>query len=62
MFKTLAHYIDQKESYRRELDRDGQPTEKIHNKSEFHFMDAERYGISTLAVKPTKAKVARLVD
>ncbi len=60
VFETCTHYIDQKGTYRRELDRDGQPTEKIHRKNDFHFMDAERYGISTLETKPKKAKVVTL--
>jgi len=59
-FKHLVHYRDQKGTYRRELDRNGEPTEKIHNKNEFHFMDAERYGIATLERRPKKAKVVRL--
>lgn len=60
VFDTCVHYIDQKGAYRRELDRDGLPTEKIHNKGEYHIMDAERYGISTLEKKPKKAKVVTL--
>jgi hypothetical protein len=60
VFDTLVHYLDQKGTYRRELDSEGQPTEKIANKSEYHIMDAERYGIGTLERKKFKAKVVKL--
>jgi hypothetical protein len=43
VFNTCKGYIDQKHSYSRELDELDQPTEKIENKEDYHFMDAERY-------------------
>lgn len=62
VFNTLIHYLDEKGTYRRKLGPDGKPTEEIENKSEFHLMDAERYGMSTLIKKPVKAKVVGLAD
>lgn len=46
VFKDLEHYLDQKESYSREVDDNGKPTDKIADKDTFHFMDAERYIVS----------------
>jgi hypothetical protein len=43
VFNDLPGYLDQKLSYSRELDENGEPTEKIEDKETFHFMDAERY-------------------
>lgn len=48
VFKDLAGYLDEKLSYGRELDEMGEPTEKIEDKNDYHFMDAERYAISLL--------------
>lgn len=48
VFSTCTGYLDQKRSYSRELDPLGEPTEKIANKSTFHFMDAERYIVGKL--------------
>jgi hypothetical protein len=47
-FDTCEGYLEQKESYSRELDEQGEPTEKIEDKDTYHFMDAERYIISDL--------------
>ena len=47
-FDDLQGFWDQKQTYSRELDDLGQPTEKIEDKETFHFMDAERYIISWL--------------
>lgn len=43
VFDTLVRYKDEKGRYSRELDKSGQPTEKIKDKNDFHVMDAERY-------------------
>ena len=43
VFDTLSRYLDEKGRYSRELDKSGQPTEKIKDKNTFHIMDAERY-------------------
>lgn len=48
VFDDLDGYLDEKESYSRELDDAGVPTEKIADKSSYHFMDAERYIVSWL--------------
>jgi hypothetical protein len=43
VFSTCEGYLDELGTYSRELDEEGKPTEKIADKSTFHFMDAERY-------------------
>lgn len=43
VFDDLTGYLEEKLTYARELDANGEPTEKIEDKSSFHFMDAERY-------------------
>ena len=43
VFNDLQGYLDEKMSYSRELDANGEPTEAIEDKNTFHFMDAERY-------------------
>ncbi|MCC6457267.1 MAG: terminase [Caldilineaceae bacterium] len=48
VFSDLSGYLDEKMSYGRELNDMGEPTEKIEDKNEYHFMDAERYAISLL--------------
>jgi len=48
-FNTMRHTISQKEDYRRKLDENQEPTEVIDKKAQFHFMDAERYIIASLA-------------
>jgi hypothetical protein len=48
VFSDLKGYLDQKVSYARKLDRAGQPTEDIEDKSKAHYMDAERYIIGWL--------------
>lgn len=49
VFEDQYEYIDEKQSYSRQLDDQYQPTDKIQNKSSFHLMDAERYVISDFA-------------
>lgn len=48
VFDDLVGYLDQKGSYSRKLDANGEPTEAIEHKETFHFMDAERYIIGWL--------------
>jgi hypothetical protein len=48
VFDDLAHYLDQKATYSRELDELGEPTEAIADKETFHLMDAERYVVGWL--------------
>lgn len=43
IFDDLKAVIDDIESYSRELDDEGEPTEKIEDKETFHFADALRY-------------------
>ena len=42
-FSSVTGIIDQLGTYSRELDANGQPTEKIKDKATFHFLDALRY-------------------
>jgi len=44
-------------SYSRELDDIGEATEKIEDKSSYHFMDAERYMIGWLRRKGRQVEV-----
>jgi hypothetical protein len=48
VFEDLDGYLEQKLTYSREVDENGNPTEKIEDKDTFHFMDAERYILSEL--------------
>jgi hypothetical protein len=43
VFEDLEELIDEFESYSRELDENGNPTEKIEAKSSYHLLDATRY-------------------
>lgn len=55
VFSTCEGYLEEKATYRRELDALDQPTEKIQDKSSFHYMDAERYILSKLATPEVEA-------
>ena len=61
-FDHLSGIIGQKETYRRIKNKEtGEPTQDIKNKGDFHYLDAERYIIST--IRPlgiNKVKVMRL--
>lgn len=59
VFDDLEHYLEQKMTYSRELDERGDPTEKIEDKEQQHYMDAERYIIAELKGSdgPTMAMV-----
>lgn len=43
VFDDLRDYLDEKNTYSREIEEDGEVMEKIADKNTFHFMDAERY-------------------
>lgn len=43
IFDDIEGLFDELGSYSRELDDEGQPTEKIENKSTYHFLDTVRY-------------------
>jgi len=54
IFDTCAGVLDELGTYSRTVGEDGQPTEKIKDKAEFHHLDALRYvviGITTPAVR-----------
>lgn len=57
IFDDLAGYLEQKATYSRELDDNGEATEKIEDKETFHFMDAERYIIGWLKRNDKSRKV-----
>ncbi len=48
VFSSLDKVIDDFLSYARELDKDGEPTEKIEDKHSYHRLDAVRYGLSEI--------------
>ena len=43
VFETLEAYFDEKASYARVLDDQGEPTDQIEDKADYHLMDCERY-------------------
>jgi hypothetical protein len=48
VFSDLAGYLEQKATYSRETDANGEPTMAIEDKETFHFLDAERYIVGWL--------------
>lgn len=48
VFDDLSGYLEEKMTYSRKLDENGEPTEVIEDKSSFHFMDSERAIMSKL--------------
>jgi len=52
VFNTCLGYLDEKQTYSRELDDNYEPTDKIENKSMYHFMDCERYILGEFATAP----------
>jgi hypothetical protein len=60
VFDDLAGYLEQKLTYARELDKNGEPIEKIEDKETFHFMDAERYIISYV-MRHTKSEQGKML-
>lgn len=49
VLNSLSGFIDQVLDYSRELDENGEPTEKIEDKETYHYIDAARYLLSFLA-------------
>ncbi len=61
VFRTCHNYLSEKQSYSRELDENYNVTDKIENKSIYHFMDAERYMMTQfrqLSVVPDSKEIA----
>ena len=54
VFDDLHGFLDELQSYSRELDEMGEPTEKIEAKETFHLLDAVRYVISYLHIDKPK--------
>jgi hypothetical protein len=54
VFEDLHGILDELQSYSRELDEMGEPTEKIDAKETFHLLDAVRYVISYLDMDKPK--------
>lgn len=48
VFDDLSGYLEEKLTYSRKLDEQGEPAEEIEDKNSFHFMDAERYIMARL--------------
>lgn len=48
VFDDLAGYLEEKATYSRELDDNDEPTERIADKQDYHFMDSERYIVGWL--------------
>ena len=48
IFSTLAGVLSEIESYSREVDATGEPTERISNKSTYHHLDALRYVVGSV--------------
>jgi hypothetical protein len=57
VFDDLAGLLGELGSYSRELDANGEPTEKIEDKEMFHRLDALRYIVAWLAQGGSKLKV-----
>lgn len=57
MFSDLKKLVAETETYAYELDDDGEPTEKIQNKSKFHRCDAKRYGSSAIWARTGVARI-----
>jgi hypothetical protein len=49
VFENCEGYLEEKATYRRKLNAMDEPTTDIEDKNSFHFMDAERYIMSSLA-------------
>jgi hypothetical protein len=60
-FNTLHGIIDQKGRYRRKRDLDGETLDMIVDKATFHYLDCERYLVSTIRPGTSiRAKIVRL--
>lgn len=60
VFNTCTRWLDEVGTYSRQLDKDGQPTEKIAEKETYHLLDCTRYVMSAIRRVAGKAKVLRL--
>lgn len=60
VFDDLEEYLDEIGSYSRELDENGDPTEAIEDKADYHYMDAERYIMGWVNRKGYKMQAARV--
>jgi hypothetical protein len=60
IFRTCRRLRDEFGSYRRKLDRNGQPTEEIEDKRAYHELDCLRYLCAGLVNVPASAPIARL--
>lgn len=49
---SLTGFLDQVTDYSREMDENGEPTEKIEDKETYHYLDAGRYILSYIADPP----------
>ncbi len=54
VFHDLKEYLDEKESFSRELDDNYEPTEKIEDEADYHYMSAERYILSDFTPETVK--------
>lgn len=54
VFDDLYDYLDEKESFSRELNDSYEPTDKIEDESSFHYMAAERYILCTFELPTTQ--------
>lgn len=57
VFEDLADYLEEKATYSRKLDDQGEPLEEIEDKNRYHLLDAERYIISHLRPSTTAMRV-----
>jgi hypothetical protein len=60
IFDNLHGLLDELQSYSRELDDMGEPTEKIAEKEIWHRMDAMRYIISHLKASPVRGQPVKI--
>jgi hypothetical protein len=55
VFSDMSEYLEEKSTYSWEIDENDGMTNKIHNGSQYHLMDAERYILSEIAPDITTA-------
>lgn len=61
-FDDLAAVLEEKRIYSRVLDEKGEPTDEIEDKSDYHFLDAERYIIGRIRAGAQKKTVSGKID
>ena len=59
VFNDCAGVLDEFGSYARETDDMGEPTEKIADKSTYHFMDTIRYFAVGFTQQPSQINISR---